>query len=84
MNTIAISKLKQMKVAEIKEALPMEITSDGDVIGYLQVEASVIHEIKEVPKPETRQTKCPNCKFVYTVTEPDGKPPFFTMRHPKE
>lgn len=30
----------------------------------------------------TVRTKCPNCGLEYNAQKPDGKPPFFSIRHP--
>ena len=69
MNQIAITDFRHLKVAELPDEV--ELTSDGRTLGYF---------VKEL-KPVKGKTKCPNCKLEYTVTPPDGKPPFFTMRH---
>ena len=73
MNQIAIGKLKTMPVSAIRASMPVEITADGAVIGILQ----------EKFTPRKAKTKCPNCKLVYDYTEPDGKPGFFSGKHPK-
>ena len=69
MNQVSVSNLKQMKVYDLKEKMPFEITADGEVIGVVQSETKKI------------QNKCPNCKLVFDYTEPDNKPPYFTIRH---
>lgn len=83
MNKIPISKFKIMKVADIKEAVPFAVIADGDTVGYFQKEPVVVQADVPAPIPQVRMTKCPNCKLEYSVTEPDGQPFFFTMRHPK-
>jgi len=60
-----------MKVADIKAAMPFEIIADGVKIGVFQEEFKA-----------SGKTKCPNCKLEYEVTPPDGRPFFFTIRHP--
>jgi len=69
-----MSTLKAMKASELKAALPFEVTSDGVVIAVAQAEYKATGKGK---------TQCPNCKLVYDYAEPDGKPYFFTMKHPK-
>lgn len=76
MNQVSISNLKPMKAVEIKAALPFEVTADGVVV-------AVMGKPGQIPKVLARQTQCPNCKMVYNVTEPDGRPGFFTIKHPK-
>jgi len=92
---VPITALKKMTVKEIKDQMPFEITADGLDIGWF---SSGPYLTKNPPPDEgmvrvrpgavigqqKTRTKCPNCKFEYLVTPPDGKPPFFTMRHPPE
>jgi len=78
MRQITVSNLKLLKVAEVRDGMPFELIADGVVIAVVVKPGE-----PEKPKLLARQTKCPNCKMVYNVTEPDGKPGFFTMKHPK-
>lgn len=72
MKQVSITELRRMPVKEIKEALPFDITSDGEVIAELAIPAAI---------PPRVQTQCPNCKNIYLVTPPDNKPFFFSTRH---
>ncbi len=74
---MSVTELKKFirlsSAAEIKAALPVDITSDGEVIAVLTPPGkSMIGTL----------TKCPNCKLEFKVAPSDGKPFFFTMRHP--
>jgi len=82
MNQIPISKFKIMKVAALKEALPFQVTADGSTIAVVSCGVAGADTPSAIPL--ATKTKCPNCKFEYLVTPPDGKPPFFTVRHPPE
>ncbi len=74
MNQVSFTDFKKMRIEEIARQIPLEITYNGEVIGVLGKKASVIN-LKAL------KTKCPNCKMEYHVTLPDGKPPFFTIKH---
>ena len=69
---ITVTNEKKMTVPQRKAAMPYELMADGSVIGVMQ----------EKYTPGKAKTKCPNCKFEYDFTEPDGKPFYFTSRHP--
>lgn len=71
MNRVSISELKKMKVPEINQMIPCEITAEGDVIAVLGKEVKL-----------SGKTKCPNCKFEYNFTPSDGKPGYFSIQHP--
>lgn len=73
MNQITVSNEKKLTTPDRKALMPYEVTADGEVIGVMR-EPGVV-KIK---------TQCPNCKFVHDYTEPDNKPPYFTMKHPIE
>jgi len=77
MRQVSISELKLLKTGEIKRSMPLEITSDGEVIAVL----SVSNQVEEVKEPEQDIfTKCPNCKMVYKVIPPDNLPSFFSCQ----
>ena len=84
MNHLTVSNFKLMKVAEIREQVPFELTADGTVIAV--VESPNMHPIDipapAPPVPKTQRLKCPNCKGVYDFAADDGKPYFFTLKHP--
>ena len=67
MNKVAISALKQMRVEEMKALLPFEVTADGIVIGRMSKFGKV-----------NIRMKCPNCKFVNEMEEPDHSPGFLS------
>lgn len=75
MNEITISKFKILRAQDIKKAMPIRLMSDGVQVGII---------IDGITPVEKVKTKCPNCKMEYLATVPDGKPGFFTVRHPKE
>ena len=82
MKQIAKSELIKMDTQQFKDALPFQVTSNGEVIGvFTDGKPQVIEKIIE--KPVAGRTQCPNCKMVYTVTPPDGKLPFLSGIHPK-
>jgi len=76
MNQIPISKLKLMKVADWQAAMPFQVISDGSIVGVVSVASANPPAVAIPPR-----TKCPNCKFEYDAVLPDGKPPYFTIRH---
>ncbi len=80
MNQVSISELKKLTAVEIKGKLPITITSDGEVMAVIDhpVNRKETLEVLTIVK-----TQCPNCKLEYDVTPPDGKPFFFTIKHPK-
>jgi len=72
MKQLSISELKKLKVSELREIIPCEITSDGTVIGVLK---------REDAELQTGRTKCPNCKFEYDLPKQDNTPSFFSVKH---
>ncbi len=81
MNQIAITEFKKLTASEIKAQMPITITSDGVVIAV--VGQPITGKLRPAIPPPIVRTKCPNCKMEYDVTPPDGKPFFFTIKHPK-
>ena len=75
-NQITISKLKQISTRELSDLMPVEISSDGTIIGV------VVDKI--IPSEVTTTVQCPNCKLVFEAkTNTDIKPFYFTMQRPK-
>ena len=82
MNQLSISEFKKLKVPEILEKAPVELLSDGTVIGTFRaandatvtVMASTIYQ-------DTGETQCPNCKFKYMLPKKDTTPPYFSIQH---
>ncbi len=81
MTKVSLTDFKKLKIDELKSGLPLEITFNGDTIGVLTKVSAPLHS--DESERANLKTQCPNCKMVYTVTPPDGKPPYFTIRHPK-
>ena len=75
MKTIAISELKQLKVAELMAILPVAITKDGTVIAELKSPGEAVEDVSKYT------TQCPNCKLVYQGIKPDNQPGFLSMKH---
>ncbi len=65
--------IRLSSTAEIKKGVPIDVTADGEVVATLVAPGkSMLGTL----------TKCPNCKTEFKVMPSDGKPFFFTMRHP--
>ncbi len=74
---VSLTEFKKLirisSTVEIKAAIPIDITADGELVAVLVAPGkSLVGTL----------TKCPNCKLEFKVTPSDGKPFFFTMRHP--
>ncbi len=74
MNRIAKGELPKMKAADIKAALPFEVTSDGEVIAQVAAPGQAEEDVGKF------KTKCPNCGLVYQGQKPDNKPNFLSMQ----
>lgn len=74
MKQVTRTEMEQMSVLELEAALPFELTENGDVLGVMKSQDIEIGTVK---------TKCPNCGLVYQAKKPDGKPSYFTIRHPQ-
>ena len=73
MKQVTITELKKMSVAQLKEAMPIEVMADGTVIGVVNSPGA--------PAVSGKVT-CPNCKFVIEVQPKDTAPSFFSVQHP--
>lgn len=76
MTTCTMTEFKRLTVAQMKAMFPIEITSDGEL--FATIDKPKGREKSMVGTP----TQCPNCKMEFRVKPPDGKPWFFTMKHP--
>lgn len=87
MNQVTISEFKKLKAAEVTALAPVEILSDGTVIGTFRTptDKQVANVTITVPQSEyqdTGETQCPNCKFKYQLPKKDNKPAYFSIQHP--
>ncbi len=79
---MSISEFKKLTAAEIKNKLPIALTTDGLSLGVVLRENPPALAAPGKTMTGTL-TKCPNCKMEFTVKPSDGRPFYFTGKHPK-
>jgi len=87
MNKLTITEFRKLKVPELNEIMPVEILSDGEVIGVFRKpddkpEVTVTVSPTATLYQDTGETQCPNCKFKYQLPKKDNSPSPFSLQHP--